>query len=421
MPILADPLWWGNGQTVGEGSFCRRPARLVYAAVVMKAGVGFSGELSAQSAARQAVERARENLAGRVPETALVFATAAWGPGLPDLLAAVRRELGDCAMYGASVAGLFADGQGTADNPGLAVVQLAGCEIEAVLLEDLAADEPESGAEIVDHFARPPGEEDLLLLILDLHHRSPNPMLRSLARQLAGGLVVGLGASAPAAGDALVWHDDQVVSGGLLGVVLRGTRATGWGVARGCRALSGQHLVTRARDRWISSFDGQPALDILRGVAERAGLSVGGESLRQIMLEIDPAPSDDAQRVGGSLLRSVVGIDPRRKAILLPDDFQPGTRLRFVLRDAVAARENLESLVAEQVVPGRGLGLYLSGSSLDYAGASGAGRDARCFQTHDPDFPVLGLRGSQLLGPAGRDGTDCTTLNDCGLLAVLKT
>jgi len=384
----------------------------------MKAGVGFSGELSAQLAARQAVGRARENLGGPVSETALVFATAAWGPGLPNLLEEVRRELGECVMYGASVAGLFADGEGTADNPGLAVAQLAGCEIEGVLLEDLAVDEPESGREIVDHFVRPPGEADVLLLILDLSHRSPNPMLRSLAQQLAAGLVVGLGASAPAASDAVVWHDDQVAAGGLLGLVLRGTRATAWGVARGCRALSGHHLVTRSRDRWISSFDGQPALDVLRGVAERAGLAVSGESLRQIMLEIDLAPNGDSESVGGSLLRGVVGIDPRRKAILLPDDFQPGTRLRFVLRDAVAARENLESLVAEQIVPGRGLGLYLSGSSLDYAGAGGAGRDARCFQNHDPDFPVLGLRGSQLLGPAGRDGTDCTALNDCGLLAV---
>ena len=390
----------------------------------MKAGVGFSEELSAQLAARQAVGRGREILGGALPETALVFATAAWGPGLPDLLEAVRRELGACEIYGASVAGLFADGEGTADNPGLVVAQFTGLEIEAVLFEDLPADEPESGSEILDHFERPPGEMDLLLLLLDMHHQSPAPLFRTLAKQLHDGLVVGLGASAPTSGDAVVWHNDQIVSGGLLGVVLRGAGTTQWGVARGCRALSGDHLVTRARDRWISSFDGQPALDILREVAERAGLPATAESLRQIMLEIDYAPNGESESAAGSLLRSVVGIDPRRKAILVPDDLQPGTRLRFVVRDAVAARENLETLVAGQVAGQvdreRGLGLYLSGSSLDYAGARGAARDARCFREHDPDFPVLGLRGSQLLGPAGRVGTVCTALNDCGLLAILE-
>jgi small ligand-binding sensory domain FIST len=386
----------------------------------MKAGVGYSGELSAESAARGAVGQARENLCGSLPASALVFATAAWGPGLPDLLSAVRRELGGCEVFGASVAGLFAAGAGTAENPGLAVALLADLEVEAALLEDLAADEPESGAEILDHFRRPPAAPDLLLLMLDLQHTSPTPLLRSLGQHLETSLVVGLGASPPSGRDALMWRDDRLVSGATLALVLRGAGPAHWGVAQGWRALSGSHLVTRSRDRWISSLDGQPALEVLRGVAGRAGLSASDESLGQIMLAVDHTENGETEAAAGSLLRSVVGTDPRRKAILLPDDFQPGTRLRFVVRDAVAARENLEVLVTEQVKPGSGLGLYVSGSTLDYAGARGTARDARCFASHDANFPVLGLRGSQLLGPAGSVGSQCTVLNDCGLLTVLE-
>ncbi len=384
--------------------------------------MGFSSKFSVRPAACSAVARARENLGSTTPETALVFATAAWGPSLSDLLEAVRHEVGGCRVFGASVAGLFADGEGTADNPAVAVALLAGVEVESVLLEDLAADDPDSGEEMIDHFARRPGEGDLLFVMLDLHRRSPGPLLGGLARVLEAGLVVGLGASALSGGDAMVWRDDQIAAGALLAVLLRGgAAATRWGVAQGCRAVSEVHTVTRARDRWISSLDGRPALGVLREVAGRAHLPANAESLRQLMVGITCSPErntfDEA-----NLLRNIVGVDPRRDAILLPAEVEPGSQLRFALRDAVAARENLETLVEEQLgAGGGGLGLYVSGSSLDYAGERGAGRDARCFQAYAPRFPVLGLRGSQMLGPVGSRGTVCAALNDCGLLAVANS
>lgn len=405
----------------GEGLSALHPLLVAYAAVVIHAGMGYSGGFSAGSAARQAVSRARENLGPHSPGCALVFATAAWGPGLPGLLEAVRGELGDCRTLGASVSGLFAEGEGTADNPAVAVALISGLEVEAVLLEDLAPSKPESAAEIIDHFTRPPGDADLLLLLLDLHHESPNGLLDGLAECLdAAGLVVGLAASALPAGEAVVWCDDQIASAATLGIILRGAVGTHWGVAQGCRALSELHTVSRSRDRWISSFDGRPALEILREVAERADLPPTGDSLRQLVLEIDCARNGLECDCGGKLLRNIVGIDPRRNAILLPETIQPGARVRFALRDAVVARENLEALVTQKIVPGSALGLYFSGSSLDYAGADGAARDARCFAAHDATFPVLGVRGAQVLGPPGQQGTDCAALNDCGLLVVIE-
>lgn len=412
----------------GEGSFCAwavgscllRP----YAAPVIRAGVGYSGEFSAGPAARQAVAQARVSLGAHDPGSALVFATAAWGPGLPGLLEAIRNELGECTIFGASVAGLFAAGEGTADNPGVVVALLCGLEVEAVLLENFAADQPDCGAEIIDHFTRPPGVGDLLLLLLDLHHQSPDPLLDSLAQRLDAGLVAGIVASAPAGGDASVWCDDQQASAAALAVVLRGGAATRWGVAQGCRAISPTLTVSRSRDRWISGFDGRPALEMLREVAERAHLPASAESLRQLVVEIDRAPNGSSCDGYGTLLRNIVGIDPRRGAILLPEAVSPGARVRFALRDAVAARENLEALVAQQIVPGGALGLCVSGSSLDYrasaASADGVAREARCFHAHDPSFPVLGLRGAQVLGPAGELGTDCAALHDCSLLVVVE-
>ena len=139
-----------------------------------------------------------------------------------------------------------------------------------------------------------------------------------------------------------------------------------------------------------------------------------------IRLSAAPMAVDTSSSKKSATEFNIVGIDPRRNAILLPEEVKPGARVRFALRDAVAARENLEALVTKQIVPGCALGIYVSGSSLDYAGADGAGRDARCFDSHDPEVPVLGLRGAQVLGPPGDLETDCAALNDCGLLVVVE-
>jgi len=360
-----------------------------------------------------------EGLACEPPTGALVFATAAWGPGLGALVEAVGDELGDCPMVGTSVAGLFASGKGTAENPGLGIAVFSGLEFNSVLLDDLDLNDPESGREILDHLIAEPGPSDVLMLLADLRLQSPEPLLAGVASRQQEALVMGLGASPLLGGSAALWRDREFESKGLVATVLRGAAKTRFGVAQGCRAVSGGYEVTRSRDRWISTLDGIPAESVLREAAERTQLPASAESLRQLLVEV--VPGDVATPAGDAgVLHNIVGIDPRRSAILLPEEISPGTRVRFALRDAVAARENLEVLVAKHIAPQTAFGFYTAGSSLDRAGQQGAGRDARCFHRHNPDVPILGVRGAQALGPNGSGGSRSKILSDSSLLTTFE-
>lgn len=392
---------------------------------MIRAGVGFSDKFSPPSAVAEALSAARTGLAASgPPSSAMVFATAAWGPGIPDLVRAVADELDGCPMLGASVAGLFSGGRGTAENPGLAIALFTGLEISSVCFDDLNASDSESGREILDHLSVSPDAQNPLLLLSQFGQRSPEALLDGLNTHIPDTLMMGLGASPLPRGKAAVWCDGEVLNGGTVAAVLKSAAQPRWGVSRACREASTVHRVTRSRDRWIGAMDDQPALGLLEDVARLSHLPASTESLRQLLVEVMPDRTGEAQsptlESDGSTLYNVVGIDPRRSAILLPEHIEAGATVRFAVRDAVAARENLEELVKKQIEPDTAFGLYLSGTSLDRAGETGAAREARCFHERAPDVPVLGLRGAQLLGPARGRFRSCGVLTDTSLLASFE-
>lgn len=377
----------------------------------MRAGLGFSNAFGTKAAARDAVSGAREALSGACENFALVFATAAWGPELGKLLERIDSELCGVDFVGASVAGAFAGTQAAADNPAVVVALLADWQPECLLIEDLACDDPQAGAELLDHLAAPLGSDDLLLLALDVRLRSPAALLSGLARGLDAGLVAGLGASALPGGDAFVWRGTQRVASGVLACVLRPAAATHWGIAPGCRSISARLEVTRARDRWISTLSGEPAIDVLRAAAANAHLEASADSLRQLLVRVD--------REDG-LSYPISGVDPRRGAILLPADISIGQPVRITMRDAVAARESLEAVVDQHARGKTGLGLYLASSRGGHASQGDLARDARCFVQRAPSLPVLGLRAAHVIGPPGATGRGAQLLAGAALLAVVE-
>jgi small ligand-binding sensory domain FIST len=394
---------------------------------MIRAGVGFSDKFSPSSAAAEAVAEALRDLGSNSrPSAALVFATAAWGPELATLIGSVGDRLEGCPMVGSSVAGLFSAGRGTAENPGLCIALLEGLELESVAFDDLMTDDPESGSEILDHLATGPDAASPLLLLADVARRSPGPLLARLEARAPEAIVMGLGASPLPRGVAVVWRDAELMQGGIVAAVLRGASQARVDVSFGCRVASPPLCVTRSRDRWISTFDGKPALGLLEEVARAAHLPASAESLRQMLIAVVPTTgpgrpvSTSNLLCDGTAVYNVAGIDPRRNAILLPEQVDPGATIQIAVRDAVSARESLEALVDTQVRPTTAFCLHLSGASLDRVGADGASRDARCFEERASGVPVLGLQGAQLLGPSSGVGSQLDVLTDRSLLASFE-
>lgn len=137
------------------------------------------------------------------------------------------------------------------------------------------------------------------------------------------------------------------------------------GVAQGARPLGPSRRVTSAQGSVVHLLDGGPAADAM-------------------MADLPPALRQDLAALRGSLfagiapeggaafvMRHVVGLDPTSGALAIADEIPEGAELVFALRDAEAARADLEETLASLVASLEGrrplAALVFSGLSRDEA------------------------------------------------------
>ncbi len=141
--------------------------------------------------------------------------------------------------------------------------------------------------------------------------------------------------------------NDWIAHEGGVALALGGALRADVVVSQGCRPIGPPLEVTRAENNVILELDGQPALEraeqILRGLspAEREHLSHGlyvGRAARAAR----------GSGRGDYLIRNLLGADRDRGALAVADRMAEQEQVRFHVRDAVIAREDLELLLSPQ-------------------------------------------------------------------------
>jgi small ligand-binding sensory domain FIST len=114
---------------------------------------------------------------------------------------------------------------------------------------------------------------------------------------------------------------------------------------------------------------------------------------RQDTSNIDPALERHGERSVDRpelLIRAVQGVDPVRRGLLVSDEVRPGMRLAFAVRDAKAAREDLQTAVRELLREANGaaprFGIYINC----------AGRGSGLYGQKDVDIKILKARLGEL-------------------------
>jgi small ligand-binding sensory domain FIST len=90
------------------------------------------------------------------------------------------------------------------------------------------------------------------------------------------------------------------------------------------------------------------------------------------------------------LIRAVQGVDPVRRGLLVSDEVKPGMRLAFAVRDAKAARDDLQNAVRDLLRDANGaaprFGIYVNC----------AGRGSSLYGKPDVDLKILKARLGEL-------------------------
>ena len=159
------------------------------------------------------------------------------------------------------------------------------------------------------------------------------------ARVESGYLVGGLSS---ARGETVQVAND-ILSGGLSGVVLASDVHVATRHTQGCTPLAARHVVTECEDNIVVSLDGRPALDVFReDVGELQARDLRGATERTHVGF--PVRGSDT---GDYMVRSIMGIDPKNKLIAVGEMPEVGSTLLFCRRDANTAREDLARILSD--------------------------------------------------------------------------
>ncbi len=351
----------------------------------------FAGE-DAEKAARAFGQAARRVTR---PSGALVFAAGALGerlvelgravaqaaPGVPVCLAAgsgVLSERGEVEGQSAATGIVWSGGSAepfgvTGNN-----VETVGSQLASSILKSESAGRNLTALV----FARPNG--------LAPHVLEPLSELRR-TRVIGAGTV----GNAPV---LTVSADGNLTAGLAGGMVLSGLTSPLVRASAACRLLMPLKVISKTRGSMVLEIEGAPALEVLSSVADNL------EDQPLVFVALAPPPSADASRMDPTLdrasgraqerpdvlIRAVQGVDPVRRGLLVSDEVRAGMRLAFAVRDAKAAREDLQFAVRDILKEAHGaaprFGIYINC----------AGRGASLYGQRDVDLKILKARLGEL-------------------------
>jgi small ligand-binding sensory domain FIST len=278
-------------------------------------------------------------------DLALVFASGdVLGRG-HQLLHAVRRATGARAVVGCTGVGVLTGDREVEGDTAVAVltVRAPGRVITPFLLPDLAGLGLDAGSRLGRAVAETVLEHGSVIVLPDARGLDPWTLLKGFDDAVGFAPVIG----AVASGEPLVeLCNTDVAEGALAGIAISGDDPV-IGVAQGCMPIGEPYVVTTAEDNVVHTIGSRPALTVLKEAIEtlpnpqerirRAGVFAG--------LAMNPAKSPLTR--GDFLVRNLVAIDEQSGAIAVADRVRVGQTIQFQIRDAQAAGEDLEAMLAD--------------------------------------------------------------------------
>ncbi|MGH8964498.1 MAG: FIST signal transduction protein [Actinomycetes bacterium] len=297
------------------------------------------------AAAESAVTQALAPLRGQHPDLLCVFV----GGDDPDAVESAGLRAVELAgagvILGCSAGGVIGAGRGVEDEP--AVSAFAAClpgirctpfHLELVRTPD--------GAAVT---GMPDRHEDDAVAVL-LADGFTFPIAAFVQRSnddLPGLPLIGGVASGPRGGRSTrLFLDGRSVPVGAIGVVLGGPVAAVPVVSQGCRPFGPPMIVTKAERNVLLELAGTPALAKLEQIVAELPLAERQAVARGLHIGVAMDEYAEEHERGDFLIRGVVGADSERRAIAIGDVVDVGRTVRFQVRDASAAEDDLEELFA---------------------------------------------------------------------------
>ena len=354
-------------------------------------GDGLAVDSDLARAADFAVEQALAPLSGQRPDLLCVFVCGEDPEAVEaaGLRAMKSSEAG--ITLGCSAGGVIGGGRGVEMSRAVSV--WAACLPDARCTPFQLESVPDQGSMAVTGLPDRHDDDAVAVLFADPHTFPADLFVQRSNDFLSGLPLIGGMASGPLGrGSMRLFVDGRPVDHGAVGVLLGGPVAARTVVSQGCRPIGPPMVVTRAEENVLLELAGTFALSKLEQVIQE--LSPEDRQVVAQGLHIGVAMDEYAQEHerGDFLIRPVMGADRERDAIAIGDIVEVGRTVRFQVRDAAGADQDLEQLFSRfesEAGPAEGALLF-----------SCNGRGTAMFPSADHD--VLAVRSG--LGISGVGG-----------------
>lgn len=306
-------------------------------------GLAQSGDLL--TAAEAAVAQATAPLGGRRPDLLAVFVCH----GDPDVVTAAGERAMEVAGarvgVGCGAGGVIGDAHGVESSPAVAVwaAVLPGARLTPFRLDAIRTD---AGISVGGLPQR--ADDDAVAVLLADPYTFPIQGFVEQSGDALGGLplVGGLAAGPAGPGSTRLFLDGRVHERGVVGVLVGGDVRVRTLVSQGCRPIGPTMTVTRANGPQLVELAGTPAYAKLEQIVR--DLDEDDRELVAHGLHLGVAMNEYAEshHRGDFLVRGVVGADPEAGTVTVGDVVEVGRTVRFQVRDAASADEDLATLLA---------------------------------------------------------------------------
>ena len=320
-----------------------------------RVGAGVSTSLDAGDAASEAAHEAAAELTGDV-DLAFLFLSPTHLAAAPDAVEGVRRELAPRHVVGCVAEGVLGGRRELEEGPAAAVwaAGLPGADVDCFHAVALATDE---GVAVTGF----PELDDpaLVTLLVDPFTFPAAAFLERLNETWPGvPLVGGVAAGGREPGAQALILDDEVYGEGAVGAVLSGVPVLTV-VSQGCAPIGRDAVVTRAEGNVVYELAGEPTLARLR--AEIGALSPERQALaaRGILAGLVIDENQPQYGRGDYLMRGLLGADEATGALAIGAPVRVGQTLRFHVRDAASADDDLKRALGRSLSDVRAAGALL--------------------------------------------------------------
>jgi small ligand-binding sensory domain FIST len=377
---------------------------------MLSVGVGVAVHADGASAAREAAHRALVAAGATTADIAIVFAGGRHDHDeYAGVLGAVSHAVPRAAVMGCSATGVLTGGEELENGNAVAVLVLGDDGVggtrlpRPIFVDGVRADARAAGERLGREVRRVVGGDEsgvAVAALLDPADLDAVDFVAGLAEAAPDALITGAGASGGEAG-CRVFHDGAARTDGCVALVVpRGLHPT-IGMTHGCQALGEPLTITAADGNLILELDGRPPVEALyRTISDPRNPGLG-KMTPHLLAGIGELGADG--RCDYVVRHFAVG-EGDRPPLAIAEPVRAGQTLRFTVRDAIAARDDMKAMLDEQAEaraenPAR-FGLYFNCASRGSALYGQPGLDPELIRRRFGKLPVVGIESSFEIGPA---------------------